>query len=60
MPESDALFAAYEEALRKLANGGKGLSFQQQGAAAEARYAQAYQALVRAGLAPQLRKKYRP
>ncbi len=46
-------FARAGEELRKGASSEKG------GVAAEAKYAQTYQALVRAGLAPQIRRKYR-
>lgn len=63
MIDVDRLIAAYEKAARDLYRAGDA-----SGSCAEpvsirrgreARYAQAYQALVRAGLAPQLRTKYR-
>lgn len=48
------LVSAYNDALRKLGSA-HGKSAQ----GAESTYGQAYQALVRAGLAPQIRQKYR-
>lgn len=53
MTENEQLWADYERATKKL----KGMS--KQGGGAENDFAAAYQALVKAGLAQQLRGKYR-
>lgn len=53
--EKQSLRSAYNAAWKRLQGSG-GKSAQ----GAEAAYGQAYQALVKAGLAPQIRRKYRP
>ncbi len=50
------LQSAYEAAWKRVASGAGG----KQAQGVEAAYGLAYQALVKAGLKPQIRKKYRP
>lgn len=52
--EADRLWSSYRAAAKRI-NGSSGKS----AAGVEKEYGQAYQALVRAGLAPQLKAKYR-
>ena len=54
--DHDRLLSNFEAASKKVR---QALGAKQGGAAAESQYGDAYQALVRAGLAPQIRKKYR-
>ena len=56
MKEREEALKQMEEARRRLKDAPAGL----QGAGAEKAYAEAYQRLVKLGLAQQLRRKYRP
>lgn len=57
--EAQRLWDEYEQAFRKVANGGKGLTVREGGVGADAAAGVAYDRLVRAGLAAPLAKKYR-
>lgn len=52
-------YRSYEAASVRLNNKGKGLTMAEGGQGAESAYSSAYQALVRLGVEPQLRGKYR-
>ena len=57
--EIDRLWMELEKASNYLRNGGHGRCMSEGGYSAEVKYAKLYQKLVRAGQAPQIKKKYR-